>query len=231
MDFSQKRENLNGHPVSRTSPPSFLATLSTMSSASVLPRGIIIHAPPRDCKPNPWKFYHVPNSITIPAGTYYVGDRAYMLSHEDACMLVYGAGGGKDGLYVKGNDFLFLRAVDTSHGMNTSYYRASDGKKFRCYSDSLCIATVPLKQKHKDGLREEDDHGYHMYTFDHPVICDFHNGFFAFRKEGASPLDSLLTINTHYWISRHEYEDEGDEEDRIADQDAEEAIDALLGNN
>lgn len=178
-----------------------------MSSATVLPCGVTIHPPPQTSKPNPWKFHVVSTTISIPAGTYYIGDRAYILSQEDATFVYKSEGCGRPGLYVKGDDFFFQSTVDPAHGSGrkASYYLASDNKKFRCYSDTLCIATVPLKQRHKDGVREEDDHGYHLYTFDHPVICDFHDGFFAFRKEGSSPTESVLSINTHYWLSRDEY--------------------------
>jgi hypothetical protein len=132
-------------------------------------------APVKAKRPSPKKWDITKTNsftMTLPAGTYYIGDLCYALG-DDIYDCIFGSTGYEPGIYAeKGTGRVFL-VNGTAFG--DGEYPGSDGNKFAVDAGIIGICSQSLMEKSGDGG--------HMYTFRSPVHCTFkRDGRFFFSS-------------------------------------------------
>jgi hypothetical protein len=172
-----------------------------------------IHNPPSAPKkskkvvPSQWSFTPLCSlnfPLTLPPGTYYIGDLCYALDDKVYDKIFGDVGGYANGMYQKSLQEFFL--VDST-AIGDGEYQGTDGKQYAV--DAGIIGITPISCMLKSG------DGGHVHTFHHKVSVDFKDGVFEFFS-----LDKYLTIDT-LGTTQDDDDDHDDEEEDQEDQEEE----------
>jgi hypothetical protein len=160
---------------------------------------------------------HVPEVITVPAGTYYIGDPCYPLGNSPIYEVVWNeAGYATPAFYRSPKGIVYIDS--TAHG--DGGYRGSDGFVYGVDAGVISIISAEviqewLKQKGETKPIESTIYGGKLHTFLHPVQCIFNDGEFEFQDMKGH---DILRINTRGDDNDEEEEEDEEEEDMKKDK-------------
>lgn len=153
----------------------------------------------------------VPDSITVPAGTYYIGDPCYAIGDSPIYEEAWNnAGYTTPAIYLSEKGVVYIDA--TAHG--DGGYKGSDGFTYSVDAGVISIISAEIIQELLDTqddttTLEDTIYGGKLHTFLHPVECIFGDGEFEFQDMKGH---DILRINTRG-------DDTDDEEDEDIDYD------------
>lgn len=138
---------------------------------------------------------NVPKRITVPAGTYYIGDPCYPIGDSDIYDKIWASTAyTTPAVYRSRHGIVYIDRTAYGDGG----YKGTDGFEYGVDAGVISIISAEVIQHEldKEGIKKplaDTIYGGKLHTFDKPVTCIFGGGIFTFYDSHGS---TLLKIDT-----------------------------------